>query len=51
MFLAPIWMTSTLSSKSWQYLGLISSVTMGIPVAALASSSRSRPAVPMPWKE
>ena len=48
---APIWMTSTASSKRGSWSELISSVTMGMPVASLASIKRRMPSMPLPWKE
>ena len=51
MFRAPTWITSThISNISTLSVDMIS-VTMGRPVAALASWSRRMPSLPMPWKE
>ncbi|CUQ03799.1 Uncharacterised protein [Flavonifractor plautii] len=51
MLRAPTCTTSTSRSKSSAIRGSMISVTMGRPVCFRASISRSRPAVPMPWKE
>ena len=49
VFRAPTWITSTSSKRSRLRMSM-SSVTMGRPVAFLASSSRRMPSAPRPWK-
>ena len=49
VFLAPTWMMSTSSKRSRVRMSM-SSVTMGRPVARLASSSSRMPSAPRPWK-
>ena len=48
---APIWTTSTYSSNSGMRSSLISSETMGRPVASRALTMSRMPSVSRPWKE